>query len=312
MIEVETIIAEPQSERSIAVLQVVPRLVTGGVERGTIDLAAALAAHGWSSFVASAGGPMVREIERAGAHHVALPLASKNPLVMRANAARLARLIRANAIDIVHARSRAPAWSALGAARRTGARFVTTFHNAYGANGWLKRRYNSIMAKGERVIAISEFVARHAALTYGIEPERLRIVPRGIDLVRFDPVRTTPDRMVRLARECGLPDGVPVVLLPGRLTRWKGHDVLFEALRRLGRSELHCLVVGSGAPRYRRELEASLATLPLPCSFALVEDCRDMAALYMLADVVVSASTEPEGFGRIAVEAQAMGRPVIA
>jgi glycosyltransferase involved in cell wall biosynthesis len=140
----------------------------------------------------------------------------------------------------------------------------------------------------------------------------LRIVPRGIDLLRFDPVRTTADRMVRLARECGLPDGVPVVLLPGRLTRWKGHEVLFEALRRLGRSDLHCLVVGSGAPRYRRELETSLATQPLPCSFALVEDCRDMAALYMLADVVVSASTEPEGFGRIAVEAQAMGRPVIA
>ena len=297
---------------SPAVLQVLPRLVTGGVERGTVEVTAALVAQGWRAVVASSGGPMAREIERAGGIHIELPLASKNPLVMRRNVGRLAAAIVHHRIDIVHARSRAPAWSALYASRRTGAHFVTTFHNAYGAETWLKRRYNSVMAQGERVIAISEFVANHAAETYGVAPERIRIIPRGVDFVRFDPERTSADRMIRLAREWGLPDGVPVVMLPGRLTRWKGHFVLLEALRRLGRAGLHCVIVGSGPRRYRRELEAAIARRPLPCPIRILDECRDMAAAYMLADVVVSASTEPEGFGRVIVEAQAMGRPVVA
>jgi len=309
----ETIIAAPRAERRApAVLQVVPRLVTGGVERGTVDLAAALTAHGWRAVVASAGGPMVRELERAGATHVALPLASKNPLVMHANVSRLAAVIERHGIDIVHVRSRAPAWSAVAAARRTGAHFVTTFHNAYGTETWLKRRYNSVMARGERVIAISGFVADHVAATYGVGPDRLRIVHRGIDLVRFDPERTSAERVIDLARQWGLPDGVPVVMLPGRLARWKGHAVLIDALRRLGRGALHCVIVGGGSERYRRELETEIARDPPPCRIAMVGECRDMPAAYMLADVVVSASTEPEGFGRVIVEAQAMGRPVIA
>jgi glycosyltransferase involved in cell wall biosynthesis len=255
---------------------------------------------------------MVRELERAGATHVTLPLASKNPFVMRANAARLARVITEHRIDIVHARSRAPAWSALAASRRTAAHFVTTFHNAYGARTWLKRRYNAVMARGERIIAISDFVARHVVDTYGVSRSRLTVVPRGVDLVRFDPERTSADRMIRLAGEWGLPDGVPVVLLPGRLTRWKGHHVLIDALRRLGRAPLHCVIVGSGSERYRRELERAVARNPPICTVRILDECRDMAAAYMLADVVVSASTEPEGFGRVIVEAQAMGRPVIA
>ena len=309
----ETSIAAPREERRApAVLQVLPRLVTGGVERGTVDLAAALVARGWRAVVASAGGPMVRELERAGAVHVALPLAAKNPLVMRGNVARLAAAIERHDIGIVHARSRAPAWSARAAARGAGAHFVTTFHNAYGAQNWLKRRYNAVMAEGERVIAISDFVARHVAQTYGVGPDRLRMVHRGIDLARFDPDRTGAERVIGLARQWGLPDGVPVVMLPGRLARWKGHAVLIEALRRLGRASLHCVIVGGGSERYRRELAASIARNPLPCPVAMVGDCRDMPAAYMLADVVVSASTEPEGFGRVVVEAQAMGRPVIA
>jgi glycosyltransferase involved in cell wall biosynthesis len=212
----------------------------------------------------------------------------------------------------VHARSRAPAWSADAAARRAGAHFVTTFHNAYGAASWLKRRYNSVMARGERIIAISDFVARHVIETYGVPPARITIVHRGVDVARFDPARTSADRIVRLAGGWGLPDGAPVVMLPGRLTRWKGQHILLEALRRLDRRTLHCLIVGAGSPRYRRELEAEIRRRPLPCSVGIVDECRDMAAAYMLADVVVSASTEPEGFGRVIVEAQAMGRPVIA
>jgi glycosyltransferase involved in cell wall biosynthesis len=313
MTEAETITAETGAERQPpAVLQVVPSLVTGGVERGTVELAAALVAHGWRSVVASAGGPMARELERAGSVHVALPLAAKNPLVMHANVARLAAMIAEHGIDIVHARSRAPAWSAAAAAQRTGARFVTTFHNAYGAASALKRRYNAVMARGERIIAVSEFVARHVSDTYGVPEASVSVVPRGVDLVRFDPERTSPDRIIRLAREWGLPDGMPVILLPGRLTRWKGHLVLIEALRRLGRGGVRCLLVGEGPARYRRELEREITRDPPPCPVGIIDDCRDMAAAYMLADVVVSASTSPEGFGRVIVEAQAMGRPVIA
>jgi glycosyltransferase involved in cell wall biosynthesis len=313
MSEVETITeAAGVERRAPCVLQVLPALVTGGVERGAVDLAQALAQRGWISLVASSGGPMVRELERAGARHITLPLDSKNPFVMRANVARLADAIAEHRVDIVHARSRAPAWSARAAAKRTGTRFVTTFHNAYGAKTALKRRYNAVMGTGGRVIAISEFVARHAIETYGIPEERVRVVPRGIDMTRFAPDRIAHDRFIALARQWGLPDGEPVIMLPGRLARWKGHAVLIAALRVLGRPALTCLFVGSGGERYRRALEADMARNPPPCAVRFVGECRDMPAAYKLADVVVSASTEPEGFGRVAVEAQAMGRPVIA
>ncbi len=240
--------------RKPAVLQVLPRLVAGGVERGTVDLAAGLVAAGWTAIVASEGGPMVRELERAGASHVALPLASKNPLVIRANVARLATLIEGRGVDIVHARSRAPAWSAHYAALRTGRHFVTTFHSAYGSGSALKHRYNGVMAAGERVIAISNFVAGHVAAVYGVPQQRLRIVPRGVDLARFDPGRVTPERLIPLMKAWRLSDGVPVVLLPGRLTRWKGQLVLIEAMARLNRPEIQAVILGNGRERYRREL----------------------------------------------------------
>lgn len=298
--------------RPPAVLQVLPRLVTGGVERGTVEVAAALVAAGWKAVVASEGGPMVREIERAGARHVELPLASKNPVTMRRNVDRLAQLIRREHVDIIHARSRAPAWSALGAAHRTGCHFVTTFHNAYGDETWLKRRYNRVMAEGERVIAISRFVAAHAMRVYGVPGEKLRIIERGVDFNRFDPERVSAERVIRLAREWQLPDGLQVVMLPGRLTRWKGQLVLIEAMARLGRRDLRCLLVGTGDGRYRQQLLDTVARRGLGGLFHVIEDCRDMSAAYMLADVVVSASTRPEGFGRVIAEGQAMGRPVIA
>ncbi|HWI25998.1 MAG TPA: glycosyltransferase family 4 protein [Stellaceae bacterium] len=298
--------------RPPAVLQVLPRLVTGGVERGTVEVAAALVAAGWRAVVASEGGPMVREIERAGALHVELPLASKNPITMRRNVERLAQLIRREPIDIIHARSRAPAWSALGAARRTGSHLVTTFHNAYGDETWLKRRYNAVMAEGERVIAISRFVGEHAMRVYGVPAEKLRIIERGVEFGRFDPERVSAERVIRLAREWQLPDGVQVVMLPGRLTRWKGQLVLVDAVARLNRRDLRCLLVGTGDGRYRQQLLDTIARRGLGGLFQVIEDCRDIAAAYKLADVVVSASTRPEGFGRVIAEGQAMGRPVIA
>jgi glycosyltransferase involved in cell wall biosynthesis len=303
----------PPKGRPPAVLQIVPRLVTGGAERGTVDLAGALIDAGWTSYVASGGGPLERDIIRLGATHLTLPLASKNPLLIRRNARTLAQSIRRLGIDIVHARSRAPAWSAWSAARATGRHLVTTFHNAYDASNPLKRRYNSVMARGERVIAISQFVADHAAQVYGIGPDRLRMIPRGVDLEVFDPSRVGAARMVSLSRRWRLPDGAPVVMLPARLTRWKGGLDFIAAIAALGRRDVCCLLVGPEQRRgFRRELEAAIERTGLAGLFRIVGECRDMPAAYMLADVVVSASNEPEGFGRIIIEAQAMGRPVVA
>ncbi len=296
------------------VLQVLPALETGGVERGAVDIARALAEAGWRALVASAGGAMVREIERAGAEHIALPLDAKGPLAIRANIARIIRLIEAEGVDLVHARSRAPAWSALAAARRTGRPFVTTFHGAYSAGNPLKRLYNAVMTRGDRVIAISEFIAGHIRETYRIDEAKLRIIPRGIDFSLFDPARVGAERLVALARRWRLDDGVPVAMLPGRLTRWKGHGVMIDALARLGRDDIRCLFVGSdqGRTGYRRELEERARRRGVAGVVQIVGDCRDMPAAYMLADAVVSASLDPEAFGRVAVEAQAMGRPTIA
>jgi glycosyltransferase involved in cell wall biosynthesis len=303
----------PKGTRPPAVLQIVPSLVSGGVERGTVELAGALAAAGWTAYVASAGGPMERQLSRAGVQHVQLSLGSKNPLLIRRNTKALIEIIRRCRIDIVHARSRAPAWSAWSAARATGRRFVTTFHNAYPADLPLKHRYNSVMARGERVIAISQFVGDHAASVYGVGPDRLRVIPRGVDLGQFDPDRVPGERVLKLAEQLRVPDGTAVVMLPGRLTRWKGGLDFIEAIAGLDRRDLCCIFVGAEQRRgFRRELETKIGRLGLLGMFRIIEDCRDMPAAYQLADVVVSASTDPEGFGRVIVEAQAMGRPVIA
>jgi glycosyltransferase involved in cell wall biosynthesis len=257
---------------------------------------------------------MVRELERIKATHIELPVHSKNPFVMRANARRLEALVREHGVDIIHARSRAPAWSALIAARRTGARFVTTFHAAYGMRGPFKRRYNSVMARGERIIAISQFIADHARNIYGADPERVQVILRGVDLERFDPKQVTANRMIQLAERWRLPDDLPIVMLPGRLSRLKGHEVLIEALALLGRRDLRCLFVGdlAGHETYRRHLEHQITRHDLNEVVQFVDRCDDMPAAYMLADVIVAPSVEPEGFGRVVAEALALGRPVIA
>jgi len=295
------------------VLQVLPALETGGVERGTVQVASALATAGWRPLVASGGGAMVRELDRIEAEHVVLPLASKNPLRMIANADKLAAVINRQGVDLVHARSRAPAWSALSAARRTGKPFVTTVHSPYGHN-WAKHYYNGVMAKGDRVIAISDFVADYVRRHYRIDDERLVTIPRGIDIDLFNPAAVSAERIIALANSWRLRSDRPVVMLPGRLTRWKGQTVLLQALAQLKRTDFACVLVGSdqGRHAYRTELEALVRKLGLESVVWIADHCRDMPAAYMLADVVVSASTEPEGFGRVAVEAQAMGRPVIA
>jgi glycosyltransferase involved in cell wall biosynthesis len=306
--------APERPSRPAVIMQVLPALVTGGVERGTIDVAAAIVQAGGTALVASSGGPMVRELERLGARHLTLPLDRKAPWAILRNRQMLAALIEQHQVDIVHARSRAPAWSALGAARRTGRPFMTTFHGTYNYHSGLKRWYNAIMAKGDRVIAISEFIGQHVRDNYKIDPARLRVIPRGIDFVSFDPARVSAERLIGLVNAWRLPDGVPVVMLPGRLARWKGHAVLVKAIHRLAARDVVCVMVGGdqGRDQYRREIESLASSLGVTARLRIVGDCRDMPAAYMLADVVVSASTDPEAFGRIAVEASAMGRPVIA
>ena len=305
----------PAAGRQATVLQVLPALGQGGgVERGTVEIAAAIVAAGGRAIVASAGGHLERELKRAGAEHIALPLDSKNPLTMRDNARKLADLIAAEKVDLVHARSRAPAWSALDAAKRTDRPFVTTFHGTYGTENWLKRHYNAVMVKGEKVIAISHFIAGHMRRVYGVPVRRIRVIHRGVDLNRFDPARISAERVIQLSTRWRLLDGAPVIMLPGRLTRWKGQTVFIDAIAKLGRDDLRCILVGSdqGRTGYRRELEKQVQRLGLGKVVQLVDHCDDMPAAYKLTDVVVSASTEPEAFGRVVAEGQALGRPVIA
>jgi glycosyltransferase involved in cell wall biosynthesis len=301
--------------RAATVLQVLPALgSSGGVERGTVEIAEAIVEAGGRAIVASAGGARARELARVHAEHVTLPLHSKNPVVMYNNIARLAALIRNENVDLIHARSRAPAWSAYFAARRTDRAFVTTFHGTYNAGNFLKRHYNAIMTRGERVIAISAFIAGHLRRIYGVPANRIRIIPRGVDLYRFDPAQVSAERVIQLANDWRLTDGMPVIMLPGRLTRWKGQGVFIEAVAKLQRRDLRCLIVGGdqGRTEYRSELESLVEKHDLGEVVRIVDHCDDMPAAYMMADVVVSASTDPEAFGRVIVEAQALGRPVIA
>ncbi len=311
-----TVVPPPAADVSgRTILQVLPALgAQGGIERGTIEVADAIARAGARAVVASAGGVQVRSLERVGADHVTLPMDSKNPLRIARNVGRLARLIEREAVDLVHVRSRAPAWSTLSASRRTGVPVVTTFHGTYGHGSALKRAYNAVMTRGDRVIAISAFIAHHMESVYGVEPERVRIIHRGVDPIQFNPATVSGLRINSLARDWRLTDGLPVVLLPGRLTRWKGQVVFLEALARLGQRNLQAVLLGSaqGREAYRAELEDLVSHYGLGHVVRLVEHCDDMAAAYRVADVVVSASVDPEAFGRIAVEAQAMERLVIA
>jgi glycosyltransferase involved in cell wall biosynthesis len=295
------------------VLQVLPALEGGGVERGTVEMAEAIARAGGAALVASAGGRLAGAVERAGGRHFALPLDSRNPWRIWRNAASLAELIRRENVDIVHARSRAPAWSAYWAARRTGVHFVTTYHAPYGEDFPLKRRYNAVMARGERVIAISHFIARLIRARHGVPEARIRVIPRGVDPALFDPARVATDRMVRLARAWRVEDGRPTIMLPGRLTRWKGQTVLIEALARMENRDACAVLVGSdqGRRRFAAELSALAARLGVADRVRMVGHCDDMPAALMLSDVVVNPSTAPEGFGRVVIEAQAMGRVVV-
>ena len=296
-------------------LQVLPSLSTGGVERGTVDIARAIVNAGGKALVASSGGDMVRELQRAGATHFELPVHSKNPITLGLNIGRLVSLIRENQVRIIHARSRAPAWSSYYAARRMKIPFITTFHGNYSDGNRLKHFYNSIMSKGDKVIAISDFISDLVINNYGVDPLKVSLVPRGVDVEAFHPNAVSGARLKKLVEEWRVPDDHRVILLPGRLTNWKGQSVLVEALGRLRDIDgLRCILAGSaqGRTKYVRELVKQINHLELQGMVHVVGDCKDIPSAMLMSDVVVSASIEAEAFGRVIIEAQAMGRPVIA
>ena len=301
------------------ILQVVPEMATGGVERTTVEVASAIIEAGGRALVFSAGGRLVHELEAIGAEHIYGEANSKHPwTVFVSNPAKLARIIEREKVDLVHARSRAPAWSALLAARRTKTPFVTTYHGIYNAKSGLKRWYNSVMARGDRVIANSGYTRDHILAEHKIAANKIEVIYRGVDVDAFDPQAVSNTRREALASQWGisLHSPHPRAILPARLTAWKGQKVMLEALGSLkrGGAEIECLMVGDpqGRDAYRAELDHEIRRLGLDSRVHLVGHCSDMPAAFCLADFAVTPSTEPEAFGRTAAEAQAMGLPVIA
>jgi glycosyltransferase involved in cell wall biosynthesis len=308
--------AERASLAGRTILQVIPRLDAGGAERTTIDVAAALVRAGARALVASEGGRLASELQAVGGLLTPFPAATKNPLAMALNVRRLARLIAEERVDLVHARSRAPGWVALGACRATDRPFVTTYHGAYSGRSALKLRYNSVMARGDVVIANSQFTADEIARLYPDARGRLRVIARGADLRRFAPSAVEPARVAGLREAWGVAPHERVALVAARLTEWKGHKVLIEAarlLRQRGLDEVRYILAGDaqGREAYARELDARIEAAGLKGVVSRVGHCADMPAALVAASVVAVPSTRPEAFGRSAIEAQAMGAMVV-
>ena len=304
--------------RGATILQVIPHLAAGGAERTTVEVAEALVAAGATALVVSAGGRLENELNRVGGELIRLETApTKNPLEINANAGRIAKLVTARKVSLIHARSRAPAWSALWAARRTRIPFVTTYHGVYTAKGALKRLYNSVMARGDRVIANSDYTARHVLAEHPWAANRIVTIPRGVDIARFSPDAISAARRDALAAAWKLGPGTdPVILLPGRLTGWKGHREAIAAavvLNSGGLASWRMVFAGDpqGRDGYVEELKQLIASNGLDGRVSMVGHCDDMPAAFALSDIVIAPSNEPEAFGRVAAEAGAMGLPAV-
>ncbi len=298
------------------ILQIIPELEAGGAERTAVDVAAGLAAQGARALVATEGGRLVGELQAKGGIWVRFPAATKNPFGMLRNVRRLAKICLDEGVNLIHARSRAPAWSALGAARALSLPFVTTYHGAYAGRSQVKVFYNSVMARGDVVIANSIYTAGLIAAMHPQAEPRLRVIYRGTDFSAFAPSAVAPERIENLRREWGVAPHQRVVLLAARLTNWKGQKVLIEAaalLRDWGLNDVAFVLAGDAQGRdgYVRELDAMIAARKLEGVVRRVGHCTDMPAAFLGASIVTVPSTEPEAFGRSAVEAQAMGTPVI-
>ena len=300
--------------KNYSVLQVLPHLNSGGLVSGAIEVSEALQKSGMRSFVASEGGRREREITRTGGKVFNFSLGSKNPLIIFLNIYKLSRIIKKYKINIIHARSRAPAWSAYFAAKKMGIPFVATFHGTYSIQNNLKKKYNSIMVKADKVIAISSFINKHILSNYKVDQEKIVTVHRGINIEKYDYLKVSNERLIAFSKKFNIPEDSFVILLPGRITRWKGHILLIEAISKLQRSDIICLFVGDlqGRNKYFAELNKTIDKFKLKNNFRIISNQSDMSVIYKLSDVVVSASLEPEAFGRVVAEAQAMGRPTVA
>ena len=296
------------------ILQITAALEQGGVERGTVEMAAFIVSQGGQSYVASQGGRLVKDLEKGGTRHFFLPLASRNPLTVLYSAWQLRKIIRREKIDLLHARSRAPAWATFFASKLTGVKMVTTFHGTHRIQNSVKKWYNSVMVRGVRVIAISQFMKKHILQNYTSNEGVIDVAPRGFNPAVFDPDLITAEQRQTLKQQLGLATGIAVISLPGRLTRWKGQILFLEALAQIKDLEWQALLIGGGGTKmaYVKELKMTVEKLGIADRVLFVGDQEDIVPYYAISDLIVSASTEPEAFGRVAVEAQAMAKPIIA
>ena len=294
------------------ILQILPALGQGGVERGTVEIAAALTRAGIENAVVSSGGAMVPQLEKAGARHFTMKVQSKNPIRIIANAFAIASLAKKGGYTLMHVRSRAPAWSVRLASRLSRIPYIATYHGLYGTSPRLfKIPYNRVMLKGVRTIAVSDCVREHILGNYKVDPSKVVRIYRGADTSVFN---GDSPRAAELKRSLGFPEDMKVVTLPGRLTYLKGQKDLIAAAGMMRHGDIGLLFVGSdqGRTDYSRELREMAAKLPPGVKTVFLERSDDMPSVYGMSDVVVSATgAKPESFGRIVPEAQAMGRLVV-
>ncbi len=298
------------------IVQIVPQMNRGGVERGTVEIAEAISARGWKAVVICNGGRMENQLRRAGAEVYTLPVDTKNPLKWPAVRRRLKAVLLSVGADIVHVRSRAPAWIALPLTRAMGVHSISTIHSKFVPQNFVKRIYNQKMLSADGIIAISDYVKSVITSHYSeaVSEKAIQVIHRGVDLDVFDPAKVSQHRIVRLSETLNLPDDGPVVMLPARATEWKGHAPLIEAVARLEAKDVTLLLLGAGDghSRFIERLRALAIKTGLDGRLRIASGTDDMPAALMLADVVAMPSTIPEPFGRVALEAEAMGRPVVA
>ena len=306
---------------NLKVLQVIPKLGYGGAETGCYDLAHYLPENDCGSYIVTSGGELLKFIDKKKVKIIKLPVHSKNPLIIFINFLALVGVILINNISIVHARSRAPAWSCLLAAKITGRKFVTTFHGTYNFNSKIKKFYNSVMVRSDLIIAGSNFIFSHIKENYNKyldAKKKLLVIFRGINVDYFDPTSKLDSDEKKLLKEWQIEKDKKIILLPGRLTGWKGQEVFIEAVNlvniELGYEAFFAVILGSdqGRDLYKKKLIRLTEQHRLVNQVKFIDHCKDMALAYKVSDIVVSASIEPEAFGRVAVEAQSMERPIIA
>lgn len=296
------------------ILQVVPALISGGVERGTLEIAKKIVESGNISIVISAGGPLVEALEQDGSIHIKMNVASKNPITIWNNAGKIANIIRNYNVDIVHARSRAPAWSCYFAAKATGIKLITTFHGIYNFKNSIKKYYNSVMTQGVKVIAVSNFVKNHIIENYKIDKNKIQVIYRGVNHEEFTKEKVSDELLKKFREKYNVPAGARVLLLPSRMTRWKGHLILIEALEKIKHLNFYCIIAGDLAkhPGFVSEIQEKIQEYKIQNRAQLFGNEPNMMGLYGIADIVLSTSIEPEAFGRTIIEAQSMEKLVIA